>query len=164
MPGLDRAPAAGAVTGHAGHQRRSAEAGVHGVVPGDVGARPGLRGGRRGPPRRRTAGRCCWPAGALYLVGVLGLTAAYHIPRNDALARLDPRAPGDGGGVAALLHRVGAHEPRPLGRRHRRRGPAARRPAGRLMDRRRTSPTGPTRSRTSGPARSSSSSPRPTRS
>lgn len=30
---------------------------------------------------------------ALYLVGVLGLTAGYHVPRNDALAKLDPTAP-----------------------------------------------------------------------
>jgi uncharacterized membrane protein len=31
--------------------------------------------------------------GLLYLVGVIGLTATYHIPRNDALDRLDPAAP-----------------------------------------------------------------------
>jgi uncharacterized membrane protein len=28
--------------------------------------------------------------GTLYLVGVIGLTVAYHVPRNDALAALDP--------------------------------------------------------------------------
>jgi len=28
--------------------------------------------------------------GALYLLGVLGVTIAFHVPRNDALARLDP--------------------------------------------------------------------------
>jgi uncharacterized membrane protein len=34
-------------------------------------------------------------AGAvLYLVGVFGLTMAYHVPRNDALAALAPDAPG----------------------------------------------------------------------
>jgi uncharacterized membrane protein len=31
--------------------------------------------------------------GVLYLVGSLGLTMAYSVPRNDALARLDPGAP-----------------------------------------------------------------------
>ena len=31
--------------------------------------------------------------GVLYLVAV-GITAAYHVPRNDALALLDPGAPG----------------------------------------------------------------------
>jgi uncharacterized membrane protein len=30
----------------------------------------------------------------LYLVGTIGLTIAYHVPRNDALAVLDPTAPG----------------------------------------------------------------------
>ena len=30
---------------------------------------------------------------ALYLLGVLVLTAAYHVPRNNALALVDPRAP-----------------------------------------------------------------------
>jgi uncharacterized membrane protein len=34
-------------------------------------------------------------AGAgLYLAGVVGLTVGYHVPRNDALAALDPLAPG----------------------------------------------------------------------
>jgi uncharacterized membrane protein len=27
---------------------------------------------------------------AVYLVGVVGMTAGFHVPRNDALARLDP--------------------------------------------------------------------------
>jgi uncharacterized membrane protein len=31
---------------------------------------------------------------ALYLVGTVGLTIGYHVPHNDALARLDPDAPG----------------------------------------------------------------------
>jgi uncharacterized membrane protein len=31
--------------------------------------------------------------GLLYLVGVIGLTGAYHIPRNDALDRVDPGSP-----------------------------------------------------------------------
>jgi uncharacterized membrane protein len=31
--------------------------------------------------------------GALYLVGTIALTIAYHVPRNDALARLDPSSP-----------------------------------------------------------------------
>jgi uncharacterized membrane protein len=31
--------------------------------------------------------------GALYLVGSVGLTIAYHVPRNDALAATDPRGP-----------------------------------------------------------------------
>ncbi|MGH2714816.1 MAG: DUF1772 domain-containing protein [Thermoleophilaceae bacterium] len=29
-------------------------------------------------------------AGALYLVGDIGLTIGYHVPRNEALARVDP--------------------------------------------------------------------------
>jgi uncharacterized membrane protein len=29
-------------------------------------------------------------AGAIYLVGVVGLTMGYHVPRNNALARVDP--------------------------------------------------------------------------
>ena len=32
--------------------------------------------------------------GAVYLVGVVLLTGAYHVPRNDALAKLDPNRPG----------------------------------------------------------------------
>lgn len=31
--------------------------------------------------------------GVVYLVGVIGITRAYHIPRNDALARIDPAGP-----------------------------------------------------------------------
>jgi len=34
----------------------------------------------------------------VYLVGAVGLTAGYHVPRNDRLARLDP------GGVGAAEH------------------------------------------------------------
>jgi uncharacterized membrane protein len=30
--------------------------------------------------------------GLLYLVGVIGLTGAYHIPRNDALAAMEPNS------------------------------------------------------------------------
>jgi uncharacterized membrane protein len=30
---------------------------------------------------------------ALYLVGTIGLTMAYHVPRNNALARLEPMGP-----------------------------------------------------------------------
>jgi uncharacterized membrane protein len=37
-------------------------------------------------------------AGALvYLVFVIGVTAVYHVPHNDALARLDPTAPAAAG-------------------------------------------------------------------
>jgi uncharacterized membrane protein len=32
--------------------------------------------------------------GAVYLVGVVVLTGAYHVPRNDTLAKLDPNSPG----------------------------------------------------------------------
>ena len=32
-------------------------------------------------------------AAGLYLIGVFGLTMTYHVPRNDALDRLDPEAP-----------------------------------------------------------------------
>src|SRR5918999_5838168 len=38
--------------------------------------------------------------GALYVVGPIGLTIAYHVPRNDALARIDPEHP-DGAGYWA---------------------------------------------------------------
>jgi uncharacterized membrane protein len=31
---------------------------------------------------------------ALYLVGTIGLTMAYHVPRNNALARVEPTDPG----------------------------------------------------------------------
>lgn len=41
------------------------------------------------------ANRVLLLAGAgLYLVGTIGVTAAYHVPRNNALALLDPSAPG----------------------------------------------------------------------
>lgn len=31
---------------------------------------------------------------ALYLIGTIGITIAYHVPRNDRLATLDPGGPG----------------------------------------------------------------------
>jgi uncharacterized membrane protein len=31
-------------------------------------------------------------AAVFYLVGTIGLTAAYHVPRNDALAKVDPES------------------------------------------------------------------------
>ena len=34
--------------------------------------------------------------GGLYLLGVMFSTAAFHVPRNDALAGLDPDSPGAG--------------------------------------------------------------------
>ena len=34
---------------------------------------------------------------ALYLAGTIGLTIAYHVPRNDALATADPQDPGAAG-------------------------------------------------------------------
>ena len=51
--------------------------------------------------------------GLIYLVGAFALTAAYHVPRNDALDRLDADAPSVGGEVGDLSRRVGALEPRP---------------------------------------------------
>jgi uncharacterized membrane protein len=43
-------------------------------------------------------------AGAvLYLLGVVGLTIAFHVPRNDALATLAPDAPGTAAAWAAYL-------------------------------------------------------------
>lgn len=33
-------------------------------------------------------------ASGLYAVGVVGMTVAFHVPRNDALAALDPGSPG----------------------------------------------------------------------
>lgn len=35
-------------------------------------------------------GRYLVGGGALYVVGTVGLTMAYHVPRNEALARVDP--------------------------------------------------------------------------
>jgi uncharacterized membrane protein len=35
--------------------------------------------------------------GAVYLVGTILVTAAYHVPRNDALAKLDPNSPDAAG-------------------------------------------------------------------
>jgi uncharacterized membrane protein len=32
-------------------------------------------------------------AGVVYLVGEIGLTGGYHVPRNNALARVDPASP-----------------------------------------------------------------------
>ncbi len=39
----------------------------------------------------------------LYLVGVIGLTGGYHVPRNDALAALDPTAPASAAAWAVYL-------------------------------------------------------------
>ena len=39
------------------------------------------------------AARWALVGAALYLLGVLVLTAAYHVPRNSALAQVDPDAP-----------------------------------------------------------------------
>ncbi|HYU39029.1 MAG TPA: anthrone oxygenase family protein, partial [Acidimicrobiia bacterium] len=35
--------------------------------------------------------------GAVYLVGTILVTGAYHVPRNDALAKLDPNSPDAAG-------------------------------------------------------------------
>lgn len=51
--------------------------------------------GRRG----ESSGAYLLVGSGLYLSGVV-LTAAYHVPRNDALARVDPRS-ADAGGVWA---------------------------------------------------------------
>lgn len=43
------------------------------------------------------AGHALWwaiAAEAVYLVGVIGLTVAFHVPRNEALGRLDAAEPG----------------------------------------------------------------------
>ena len=49
--------------------------------------------------RRGTgAGRLLIIGSVVYLIGVIGLTIAYHVPLNDALARFDP-ATGDAGRV-----------------------------------------------------------------
>jgi uncharacterized membrane protein len=42
-------------------------------------------------------------AGALYLVGTIGVTIAANVPRNDALAKLDADAPGSAAPWAAYL-------------------------------------------------------------
>jgi len=40
-------------------------------------------------------------AGALYVLGTIGVTTAYHVPRNEALAKVDP------GGAEAAAHWTG---------------------------------------------------------
>ncbi len=47
----------------------------------------GVRAGGERPMTLLVAGA------GLYLAGVVGLTVGYHVPRNDALAALDPTAP-----------------------------------------------------------------------
>ena len=42
-------------------------------------------------------------AGALYLIGAIGVTIAAHVPRNDALAELDPAAPSSAARWAAYV-------------------------------------------------------------
>lgn len=42
--------------------------------------------------------------GAVYLVGVIGLTVAYHVPLNDSLATLDPAAVSSNEQWARYLH------------------------------------------------------------
>ena len=46
--------------------------------------------GVRGPSRQSVA---VFAGGVLYLAGSVGVTAAYHVPLNNALADLDPNAP-----------------------------------------------------------------------
>jgi uncharacterized membrane protein len=42
----------------------------------------------------RAPGAICWVAGGiLYLLGTVMVTAAFNVPRNDALARIDASAP-----------------------------------------------------------------------
>lgn len=44
-------------------------------------------------PNRGTAeGKLVIAAVVIYLIGIVGLTGAFHVPRNDALAILDPTA------------------------------------------------------------------------
>ncbi len=45
------------------------------------------------------------------------ITAVYHVPHNDAFARLDPACAGRRHGLAALHRRLGVVEPRPDGDR-----------------------------------------------
>ena len=81
----------------------------------------------------------------LYLVA-FGITAGYHVPRNDALALVDPSGAGDGGGLAGVRGTVAPAEPRPDGRGGARRGGPAgepRPPVSRRRGDRRASP--PTR-------------------
>lgn len=42
--------------------------------------------------RDHTGGRMLLAGSSLYLLGTIGLTIAYHVPANDALATLDPNA------------------------------------------------------------------------
>ena len=68
-------------------------------------------------------------AGAALYVVSLAVTITYHVPRNDALAVLDPGDAVLARAVAPLPGRVDPDEPRPCGpRRRRRRGLPPRRP------------------------------------
>ena len=56
-------------------------------------------------------------AGAgVYLAAPIGLTIGYHVPRNDALAGLDPGRLGRRGPLEALRRRMDANEPRAVSR------------------------------------------------
>lgn len=92
MRGLDRLPAA---QGVAAMQQINITAvspafmvGLFGTAAACVGlAVHGARTWNSGEGRLLVTGA------ALYLVGTIGLTIAYHVPRNDALAALDPTSP-----------------------------------------------------------------------
>ena len=54
--------------------------------------------------------------GAVYLLGTIGVTMVANVPRNNALARLDPAKRRAGGPLGAVPGRVDRVEPRPDGR------------------------------------------------
>jgi len=64
---------------------------------GGVLAVQGVRGGGDRSSLLLVAG------GGLYLVGVVGVTMAYHVPRNDALAALTADAPGTAAAWASYV-------------------------------------------------------------
>ena len=72
----------------------------------------------------RPQARWIAPAGALYLIGTIGVTIAANVPRNDALAELDPAAASSASPVGLLRVRMDRLQPCPHRRRARGRGSA----------------------------------------
>ena len=91
MKALDRSAGPAGRRGHAGDQRGGANPRLHG---GPLRNGPGMR--RVNPLRRSSCGMShppfiCWSAVRLYLICAIGPTVVYHVPRNEALARVEPR-------------------------------------------------------------------------
>ena len=61
----------------------------------------------------RPQSRWIAPAGALYLIGSIGVTIAANVPRNDALEKLDPAAASSAAPLGLLRVGVDGVQPRP---------------------------------------------------